>query len=639
FDSMIASIIAAVLIATLLVLAFHSFRTPLMLMITLGVAVAWSFGYLTLAVGHLQVISVIFTVILLGLGVGFGIHFASRFELVRHNYTDDAEGFEQALADTFRTMGPGILTGAITTAAAFSTTLFTNFTGVAEMGIIAAGGILLCLVAMFSVFPALLRLTKPSHRHIARLQDRVLHFFEEPWVMPFVRNAKATLIGAGIVTVLALIAVSQMRFDYNLLELLPRNIESAKWQQRIVEVGEESVYFGISVVDDLDEARRLADEYRKLDSVQPQLGGIARIFPANENAKLAAIEETRKQLGDALTASPPPAPSQASGQPDLPTTVQQFNLMLGLAGRLAGPQLQPALDELKQSFTDFSVAAAALDPDTRKTRLDALQHDFIRLHQQTQQQLQGLLDPSSIKPDDLPRSLLNSYIAVDEDGSRRFALEIYPKTPGGVSDPLDPRFLGQFLEDMRSVDPAVTGVIVQIYESGRLIWVSYVQAGIYALLAVFALVWIDFRCVRDAALTLVPVATGFAVTFGIMYLFGIQINPANIIVLPLMFGIGVDAGVHIIHRFRMDSATRPLGLSAGTGKAISLTSYTTMIGFGSMLIASHRGIQSLGFVLAVGIGMTLLACWTIMPAWLELRARHKISTASVKAATPADKAD
>jgi predicted RND superfamily exporter protein len=172
---------------------------------------------------------------------------------------------------------------------------------------------------------------------------------------------------------------------------------------------------------------------------------------------------------------------------------------------------------------------------------------------------------------------------------------------------------------VRRVDPEVTGVIVQIYESGALIWRSYVKAGAYALVAVFVLVWIDFRRIPDAALCLVPVAAGFAVTFGIMWIVGVPVNHANIIVLPLMFGIGVDAGVHIIHRHRMDPSARPLGLTAGTGKGISMTSYTTIIGFAALMVARHRGIQSLGFVMAVGIAMTMLACWIIMPAWLELR--------------------
>jgi hypothetical protein len=115
-----------------------------------------------------------------------------------------------------------------------------------------------------------------------------------------------------------------------------------------------------------------------------------------------------------------------------------------------------------------------------------------------------------------------------------------------------------------------------------------------------------------------------------MYLLDMHINPANIIVLPLMFGIGVDSGVHMLHRYRQDPVSRPLGLTSGTGKGITLTSLTTMIGFGAMMLASHRGIRSLGFVLAVGIGLTMIACLTVMPSCLELRRRFTADAASQK---------
>ncbi len=156
-------------------------------------------------------------------------------------------------------------------------------------------------------------------------------------------------------------------------------------------------------------------------------------------------------------------------------------------------------------------------------------------------------------------------------------------------------------------------------DSGELIRTSYQSAGVAALVVVFVLVWIGMRDLRDALLCLAPVAVGFALTFGLMWLVGMQVNPANIIVLPLMFGIGVDSGVHMLHRYRQEPAASPPGLTHGTGKGITVTSFTTMIGFAAMMLARHRGIQSLGFVLTVGLALTLLACWTVVPACLRLR--------------------
>jgi uncharacterized protein len=154
------------------------------------------------------------------------------------------------------------------------------------------------------------------------------------------------------------------------------------------------------------------------------------------------------------------------------------------------------------------------------------------------------------------------------------------------------------------------------------IWVS---AGLFAAIVLIFMILPTFRRgLHDSLLILVPVAMAFATTFGIMWLVGMQVNAANIIVLPLMFGIGVDSGVHVLNRYRQDPDGQPVGLTQGTGKGITITCLTSVIGFGAMILSSHRGIASLGFVLALGLAMTMLACWTVMPAWLSLRNRSRL---------------
>ncbi len=625
-DSAVASIIAAVLIATLLVTAFHSFRKPLMLMTALGIAIAWSFGFLTLTIGHLQVVSVVFTVILLGLGVAFGIHIISRFELIRHHYPDTRSGFTQAIQDTFETIGPGMITGAVTTSAAFCTTMLTDFIGVAEMGMIAAAGVILCLFSMITVFPAMMRYFRAEHRHVKPLSQRYIHIFEEHWVMPFVRQPKWTLAVAAVITILSVVGISRMRFDYNLIELLPRNVDSVDWQRAIIEDGEQSIYYGVSIVDNMEQARALAKRYRELDTVE-SLGGVGRLIPVDQQEKLDKLAKVHADLKDDLVYAESLSVDLDQIKADhlaLTNQLASLGILLGAVDANVPEQLRPILAQTSIAINRFLAAARSLDDASIADRIEALNRDYLTWRTSAIRQIKQVFDSTPIEVEDLPDRVMRAYIG-KSNGNRKLAIEIFPKLPESVADPLHPEFLGRFITDMESVDEEVTGVIVQYYYSGRLIWTSYLKAGLYALIAVFLLVLIDFQSVMDATLTLVPVASGFAVTFGIMHLVGMQINPANIIVLPLMFGIGVDAGVHMLHRYRQDPICRPLGLCAGTGKGISLTSYTTMIGFGAMLIARHRGIASLGFVLALGIGMTTLACWTVMPALLELRTRKRIT--------------
>lgn len=618
-DSAIASAVAVVLIAIVLITAFHSVRVPLMLIAALAVGVGWSFGFLTLTIGHLQVISVVFVVLLLGLGVAFGIHLASGFELIRHVYPDTRGGFREALQQTLETIGPGLLTGAVTTAAAFATTMFTDFRGVAEMGMIAGAGVIFCLLAMCSVYPALLRLLKPGHRHLKPMAARRIHLFNPRWVMPFVARPHATLIVAGLVTAASILAVTQMRFDYNLVALLPRGIESVEWQRRIIEQGNQSVWSATSIADDLDEARRLTERFRELDTVE-SVGGIAQLFPREPQRRSALIERTRDRLAAPLqhALDTPDVPEQPQAE-ELRERVGALQLALTVGTWTASRDARPQLETLQRSVDAFAQALA----EASTAQIAALERDYQRWRQDVAGLIDQALEPGDVRVGDLPEDLLASYIGQGDDGQTRYALEIQPRVPPGVTDPLEPAFLSRFIEDVYGVDDQATGVIVQIYESGTLIWQAYLWAGVYALLAVFVIVAIDFRSLRDAGLVLVPVAVGFSVTFAVMRLAGMNINPANIMVLPLMFGIGVDAGVHVLHRYRQSPYHRPPGLTAGTGKGVTLTSLTTMIGFGALMLASHRGIAGLGFVLAVGIGMTMLACWTIMPAWLELRNRAR----------------
>jgi len=624
-DSTVASIVASILILVLLITGFHSWRVPLLAMVALVIGIAWSFGFLTLVVGHLQVISVVFVVILLGLGIAFGIHIASGIELVRHDYPDGLKGFAPALHHSLQTVGPGVITGAVTTAAAFGTIALTDFQGVVEMGIIAGAGVLLCLVAMLSVFPAMLRLCAVSHGHFVPMQARLFNLFEQRWVMPFVHWPKTTLAAACLLTTIALFAAVQTRFDYDLLKLQPRGVPSVLWQERVVRDGEQSIWAAVSCVDSLEQARQRKAQLLSLPTIA-QVRGIGILCPSNEQEKIQALNATYQQLSQSLSlALGKTKPANGQSPPDLAQQLLQIQtLWRSAAAGMIPPQLKPNLDALGRAIDTTIATYKQLDPPQRTTRLALLQAEYDQWRQQTAHQIAGALDTSPLTPADVPHELLRPYIATTGPLKGKMALEIFPRVnhEGNDNGVLDPTFLSKFIADLHTVDPDATGVITQVYYSAHLIQRSYMLAGVYALLAVFVLVWIDFRSIKDAWVSLVPVMVGFALTLGLMWVIGMSLNPANIIVLPLMFGIGVDSGVHILHRYRQDPTTRPLGLTAGTGKGITLTSFTTMIGFGVMIFASHRGISSLGFVLFTGIGLTMLACWIIMPAWLELHAQR-----------------
>ena len=174
-------------------------------------------------------------------------------------------------------------------------------------------------------------------------------------------------------------------------------------------------------------------------------------------------------------------------------------------------------------------------------------------------------------------------------------------------------------------DPAATGKPLQTYEASRQMQRSYIHAAVYSLLAVLIVLMIDFRHVGYAALALLPLGAAIVLLFGLMGMVNMPLNPANMIVLPLIMGIGIDDGVHLVHDFRRQRRRQhrePYRIGASTASAVLITSLTTMVGFGSLMISDHRGMQSLGRVLTVGVACCLFTSLVMLPALLALIARR-----------------
>ncbi len=234
-------------------------------------------------------------------------------------------------------------------------------------------------------------------------------------------------------------------------------------------------------------------------------------------------------------------------------------------------------------------------------------------------QLYEIRDASAVEPvtiDDFPETVRSRMVS----DKGKWLLQIYPAYEIWDHEPLE-----SFVQEVREVDPNVTGTPLQNYEAAQQIATSYERVAIYALITVFIVLLIDFHSIKDGLLALLPPLAGGALMMGVLGLLGVDLNPANLIVLPLVIGIGVDDGVHVVHDFRQQTAN--YRMSASTTNAIVLTSLTSMIGFGSMMVASHRGLYSVGLVLVVRVGSCLFVSLVLLPALLTVaRNRHASRT-------------
>ncbi|MBQ17594.1 MAG: hypothetical protein CMJ65_10760 [Planctomycetaceae bacterium] len=554
-DMIYASLLAAIGVAVLMGVGFHGLRLPLVILVSLGMSLIWSFGLTSLTIGHLNILSVSFAVVLIGLGVDFSIHFLARYVRLRQEGRD----LREALGGSARGVGPGILTAAVTTALAFLCASLTEFRGVAELGWIAGAGIGLCAVVTFCVLPAMIRLTDSRLTPV----DFAVPLMGERWRHRVAENPRAFLLVS-----LAILAISgsalverregqltwRVRYDYNLLNLQAEDLDSVAVQRRVARDPDGGALFAVSLARSLEEAESVAKKMEALPSVG-RVMHLGRFLPG--------------------------------------------------ADRRGLEQLSPAL--------------------------------------------------------------VSRYLSSTGD----WLVQVSPRESIWEQEPL-----GRFVKEIRGVDPEATGTPLQNYEAGRQIKESYEQAAIAALGAIvvvllaaglggwralvmlavagavislsiemslreglgrFPVLWsaafvaasvlsgliLDWRSLRDTLLALLPPVFGAVLMLGVMQWLKVPLNPANLIVLPLVLGIGVDDGVHVLHDFR--SRRGPYVMSPSTIHGVLLTSLTSMIGFGTLMVASHRGLSSLGLVLLLGVGSCLLVALVPLPAILRLVSREKVN--------------
>jgi preprotein translocase subunit SecF len=269
--------------------------------------------------------------------------------------------------------------------------------------------------------------------------------------------------------------------------------------------------------------------------------------------------------------------------------------ILSLRQSVSGLRQRLLLDERVPTAEKLAHFQQALFNDVRDT--------FAAIQQQD--------DSGSLTADDLPESLRNRFIGV----TGKHLLQVYPK--GNVWDREQQQ---KFVADLRTVDKHATGTPVQLLEYTTLLKESYQQAAYYSLIAISLLVFIHFRSVPCVLLSLLPVGLGFLWMVGIMGLIGIPFNPANIMTLPLVVGIGVTNGIHILNRFAEEQ--HPSILAKSTGKAVLVSGLTTIAGFGSLIVAKHRGIESLGLIMATGTATAMVIGLTLLPAILNLLSKR-----------------
>jgi len=615
-DTSRASIIALIIVALTFISCYQEVARPLKATACLVVGLSYTLGFATLAVGYLNILTITLVPILIGLAIDFGVHLIARFEEELRAGRDEKMAMTRALVGA----GTGIFTSGLTTAAAFLAMLFTGFKGIREMGLIAGGGLLLCLVPMITMLPALLlqhgrwrwRFSMPVAMRILLTPAgrRAWHKRREAVEQLWLRRPRLMVWTGGVLTVLALAAVPWLRFDYNPINLQSQNLPAVIYEQRLINAAHRSILTCAITADSIEEALELEKRVRRLPSVA-DVDSVAPILAGDQDRKLALVRQIGR-VARALKFAPmdKAAVEVAALDETLRVLGRSAVGAVQFGGESLDADLRQQLYELREAVGRWRTAMARASPDVVETTLTLYQQALFRDLESSLAALKGQQYSEPLRVQDLPAGLRSRFVG----RTGKYLLQVYPR--GNVWEH-EPRT--QFVRELRSVDPNVTGAPVLFYENTRRLKNNFQIAAAYAVVAIALMLLVHFRNGVCVLLALLPVLLGIFWTCGLMVLFGLKFNPANVIGPTLLVGIGVTNGIHILNRFTEERHPTILGKS--TGKAVLVSALTTSTGFGCLILAKHQGIASLGVVMAMGTALCMIASVTVLPALLILLTR------------------
>ena len=696
-----AVLLALCLVTVIMVTGLSSSRLALVAVISLVTGLAYTAAFAILTVGELNLISVAFAVLYIGLGVDFAIHYCLRYR----EYLIDGADRGAALDETSVNIGGSLFLCAVSTALGFFAFIPTDYTGVAELGWISGFAMFISFAATLTVIPALLSLLPYAPGAQRPTPSRASHQVRRPR-LPFcgpgagrlVERHAGKILGATACLALAsAVALGGLRFDHNPLNLHARDGAALGAYRELLADNDLTPWTAIAIAGDDAEADRYRDAFTQSELVD-KVVTVADFIPAHQDEKLFIIDEISLLLGDLTMTPPDPAAQtpaarldalrgfqeklQATGA-DGPVHARLRNNLTELLEQITGhpyklqdthinyrtPMISPkpdssqraddecltpscrtrsgiqwntvstggrlsvSLDSRLRGNDEDGSAGEGMDPrlqhagaslksvpgaDSRRSGDDegGSGDDLAQLEQMLLASLPGRLealnaslDADYISLETLPDPLKRLWVSAD--GQRR--VEIYPE-----QDMQDNQALREFVRGVQSISPEVTGAPIINLEASDAVAVAFRQAFLYAFIAITVMLYILLARKRDVFLALIPLLTAALVTGAISALAGLPLNFANVIALPLLLGIGVDSGIHIIHRYRTDLPDGKSILATSTARAVIVSSLTTMGGVGNLALSPHAGTASMGILLTLGIGVTLVCMLLVLPALLTV---------------------
>ena len=577
------AVVTLLVVLLVLWLALKQIRIVLAVLINLVVGLSFTAAIGLWMVGALNLISVAFAVLFVGLGVDFGIQFSVRYRAER--YADG--GLHEALQAAARGVAGPLLLAAASIAAAFYSFLPTAYVGLSELGLIAGTGMIVAFVTTATLLPALLSALEPAGEP-APIGWATLAPLDR-----FLDRRRNLVVGVTLTAViLGLPLLAGLRFDFNPLDLRAKNVELVSTLLDLMRDPDTSPNTIDILASDLADASALAERLRRLPEVA-NVRTLMSFVPQDQDEKLAIIDDASFFFENTLD------PGQIDAAPTPAETLEAINKTADdLSGAAAGLDSPAAVEARRLAGL---LAGLAKAPQAER---DEAERVLVTPLVTTLQQVKNLLTANQVTIDALPPSLRSDWVSADGE----VRIEVAPKGDGN-----DNAVLRRFVEAVRNVAPEATGTPVFIVEAAATVVKAFLEAAVWSLASIALILFVALRRWRDVALTLVPLLVAIVATLEICVAIGLQLNFANVIALPLLLGVGVAFKIYYVMAWRAGETNF---LQSSLTRAVFFSACTTATAFGSLWFSHHPGTSSMGKLMALSLATTLSAAVLFQPALL-----------------------
>ncbi len=581
-----AIIISFILVTIILLIGLGSGWLVIASIITLIFGLIATTAFAAATVGELNLISVAFAVLYIGLGIDFTIHLTLRYREQTLLSNNNNNALQRAMTYIFRSL----ILCAITTAIGFYSFIPTDYEGVAELGWIAGSGMFISIFFTLTLLPALLSL-KPESSNINNAAKNTPALITLLTSLPY-QYSKQILLFTLLILIGFMTQLHKVSFDINTLNLQDPENESVQTYRDLLKDSDSSPWSSILLKQDKSEAKAAIKKIKKLDLVDSVVW-FDDLLPEDQEEKLFIIDEMNLFMGILSTEK---ASKEISSE-DRINAIKKLKIQLD---NFSDPELDSEISKLNTHLTSF------LKSTLNETNLASLEKQLLfnldgRIHA-----LNDALAATPVELNDIPDEVHDRWIS-----DKHYKIEIFPK-----ENLNDNAAMQRFVKQLQAFDDTVIGSPIINIEAGEAVITAFKTALTYALIAIALLLLILIKRKLDAAIILISVLVGSVFTFGFMLIFNIPLNFANIIGLPLLLGIGVDSGIHIADRFRQEQDSKKNIFMTSSSRGVIVSSLTTICSIGNLAFSSHTGTASMGLLLTLGLASMMISTMMILPAFL-----------------------